>query len=156
MRRDALVVEATPDPRDVRTLEDRLYEYNVARTGCADGQLLAIFLREEDGAVCGGLYGWTWSGWLEVRSLWVHERLRGLGHGTRLLTAAEDEGRARGCHTAILETHSFQAPDFYEHRGYRVHAVLEGYPTGHRKLFMRKDLRDGDGEVARGVSTPSC
>jgi GNAT superfamily N-acetyltransferase len=152
---DDLAVEADPDPREVRSLEDRLYEYGVGRTGCSDGELLAVFVREEDGTLCGGLYGWTCSGWLEVRTLWVHERMRGLGHGTRLLSVAEDEARARGCHTAILETHSFQAPEYYEHRGYRVHAVLEGYPSGHRKLFMRKDLRDGCDDAPHGVpATP--
>ena len=142
MEHDALVVETTPDPRDVSTLQDRLWRDDVARSGCPDGQLLAIFLRDERGEVRGGLYGWTWSGWLEVRILWIHADLRGAGHGTRLLAAAEEAGRARGCHTALLETHSFQAPAFYERRGYRAYAVLEGYPTGHRKLFMRKDLRD--------------
>ena len=137
---DALVIETDPDPRDVRMLDDRLYAYNVARTGCSDGQLLAIFLREEDGHLRGGLFGWTWSGWLEVRSLWVHELSRGIGLGSKLLATAEAEGRARGCHTAILDTHSFQAPTFYERRGYHEYAVLEGYPTGHRKHFLRKDL----------------
>src|SRR5215212_364478 len=129
MEHDALIIETNPDPRDVRMLDDRLYEYNVARTGCSDGRLLAIFLREEDGHVRGGLYGWTWSGWLEVRSLWVHDRWRGMGLGSSLLAAAEAEGRARGCHTAILDTHSFQAPTFYERWGYQEYAVLEGYPT---------------------------
>src|SRR3954463_3337081 len=119
MEHDALEIETNPDPRDVRMLDDRLYEYNVARTGCSDGELLAVFLREGDGQVRGGLFGWTWSGWLEVRALWIHEHSRGVGHGSRLLAAAEAEGRARGCHTAILETHSFQAPKFYEQRGYQ-------------------------------------
>ena len=116
--------------------------------GCALAAWEAPFERDEPGEVRGELYGWTWSGWLEVRILWIHADLRGLGHGTRLLAAAEEAGRARGRHTALLETHSFQAPAFYERRGYRAYAVLEGYPTGHRKLFMRKDLRD------TGTATP--
>lgn len=150
MGHESLVIETCPDPRDVRALMERLYEYGVRQTGHADGQELAIFLRADGGAVRGGIYGWTWAGWLEVRSLWVREELRGRGHGSRLLAAAEEEARARGCHTAILDTHSFQAPEFYARRGYRVYAVLDGYPAGHRKLFLRKSLRaDGPATADR-------
>jgi hypothetical protein len=29
---------------------------------------------------------------------------------------------------------------FYENQGYRVYAVLEDYPVGHRKFMLRKTL----------------
>jgi len=136
----AFVVETAPDPLDIQILEDRIYEVNVERTGCADGELLAIFLRAEDGAVQAGLYGWTWSGCLEIRYLWVAEALRGQGIGSRLLATAEQTARERGCHLALLGTHSFQAPEFYQRRGYEVYAVLDGYPAGHQSLSLKKSL----------------
>ncbi len=40
-----LVVESEYSPDYVRFLEDRLYEFNVAATGIADGRLLAITVR---------------------------------------------------------------------------------------------------------------
>ena len=138
---EPLEIETDPNRRDVNALDVWMYQLNVARTGIADGEELAIFLRDDEGAIRAGLYGWTWSGWLEVRTLWVREAERGQGLGSRLLAAAEEEGRRRGAHTAILETHSFQAPTFYQTRGYTVYAELEGYPTGHSKLFLRKRLR---------------
>ena len=54
------VVESEPKPEDVRFLEDRIYEFNVQTTGTSDGKLLAVFLRDDTGAVVGGIYGWTW------------------------------------------------------------------------------------------------
>jgi GNAT superfamily N-acetyltransferase len=138
---DPFEIETDPHRRDVQALDVWMYQLNVARTGIADGEELAIFVRDDDGAIRAGLYGWTWSGWLEVRALWVHEAERGRGLGSRLLAAAEEEARRRGAHTVILETHSFQAPAFYQQRGYQVYAELEGYPTGHSKLFLRKPLR---------------
>jgi GNAT superfamily N-acetyltransferase len=138
----ALVVETDPDRRDIETLQDRLYAFNVERTGFADGELLAIFVRGDAGEVRAGLYGWTWAGVLEVRYLWVDENLRGQGVGSRLLQTAEVTARERGCHLAVLDTDSFQAPAFYERRGYEVYARLDAYPPGHQKLFLRKRLTD--------------
>jgi ribosomal protein S18 acetylase RimI-like enzyme len=146
-----LRIERAPDGVDVQTLRERIYEYNVASTGGLEGEELAIFVRGDDGEIRGGLYGWTWGGYLEVNQLWVHEQERGRGLGSRLLAAAEAEGRARGAHTAILDTHSFQAPDFYRRHGYEVYATVEGYPTGHRKLYLRKRIRPDDDDSADGA-----
>jgi GNAT superfamily N-acetyltransferase len=129
-----------PSAEDVRFLQDRLYEYNVEQTGWDDGRWLSVLLREADGRIAGGLHGWTWAGWLKVNDFWVREDLRGQGHGTRLLAMAEDEARARGCMLATLDTYSFQAPDFYRKQGYRVVAIFEDFPIGHRQYTLMKEL----------------
>ena len=136
----SLRVERHPVPADISTLEARIYEYNVARTGQTDGQELAVLLRDADNQLIGGLSGFTWDGWLDIRLFWVREDLRGRGLGGQLLAAAEAEARARGCHTAIVDTHSFQAPAFYQHRGFTIYATLEGYPSGQSKQFLKKPL----------------
>ncbi|MGE3270465.1 MAG: GNAT family N-acetyltransferase [Chloroflexota bacterium] len=142
MADDPLHIESDPDPAVSHELDELLYQYNVAQTGHTDGKQLAIIVRGPSGDLIAGLSGTTWSGWLDIRLLWVHERERGRGLGTQLLAAAEAEARARGCHTAIVDTHSFQAPDFYQRHGYRIYATLDGYPTGHSKVFLRKSLRE--------------
>jgi GNAT superfamily N-acetyltransferase len=80
------LVDESPDERDVRFLEDRIYRYNATQTGIDDGRLLAIMVREGDEVVA-GLHGFTWGGVLEVKVLWVREDLRGHGYGTELLEA---------------------------------------------------------------------
>ena len=138
-------------PETIGELEDRIHEFNVASTGHTDGRLLAALLRDDEGGLIGGIYGHTWSGWLDIRVLWIREDQRGRGLGGQLLAAAEAEAIARGCHTAILETHSFQAPAFYQHRGFTIYATLEGYPSGHSKHFLKKSLL----AVAPPVNAPS-
>jgi hypothetical protein len=62
-------IEHEPRPEDIRALEDRLVDFNVARTGIQDGKLVAAFLRDADGATIGGLFGWTWGGTCYIRYL---------------------------------------------------------------------------------------
>jgi ribosomal protein S18 acetylase RimI-like enzyme len=134
------VIETEPSVRDVRFLQERLYDYNAEQIGCHDGQWLSIFLRDDAGTIVAGLHGWTWAGCLKVSDLWVHEGQRGQGHGSRLLAAAEAEARARGCTLAFLDTHSFQAPAFYEKHGYRIVSTIEDLPPGHRTYNLSKSL----------------
>jgi len=135
-----LHVERHPSQADISALDARIYEFNVATTGRTDGQELAVLARDADATLIGGIYGFTWDGWLDIRLFWVREDQRGRGLGGRLLAAAEAEALARGCHTAIVDTHSFQAPAFYQHRGFTIYATLEGYPSGQSKHFLKKDL----------------
>ncbi len=134
------VLSDSPDPREVQLLESRLDEFNLSHTGIRDVRYLSIIVRNRDAAV-GGLYGWTWGGCLEVKTVWVDEAWRGRGVGTRLLTMAETEARARGARQIILSTHSFQAPDFYSRFGFEVAGYIDDYPIGHRSIYLRKGLR---------------
>jgi GNAT superfamily N-acetyltransferase len=135
-----LTVESQPNLEDVEFLEDRINMLNIQRTGRSDYVPLAIFVHDGQGNIKAGVYGWTWGGCCEVKTLWVHEAMRGRGLGKRLLGAAEREALARGCNLVVLDTHSFQAPGFYQKLGYDIVGVVEGYPRGHQKVFLKKQL----------------
>jgi GNAT superfamily N-acetyltransferase len=137
-----VVVRDAADVEDLRFLEEQVNEYNFATTGIRDARLLVIFLREADGRMYAGLSGHTWGGVAEVRFLWVDESRRHRGIGSRLLRAAEDEARARGCTKIVLSTHTFQAPDFYRKHRYVIAGTFAEYPRGHGSIFLEKDLRD--------------
>jgi len=67
--------------------------------------------------------------------------MRGKGLGTRLMDLIEQEALARGCVLIVLESHDFQAPDFYRRRGFVATGSVEGYPRGHRNFTLVKTLR---------------
>jgi ribosomal protein S18 acetylase RimI-like enzyme len=123
-----------------RWLEEKLRDNNVAQTGAADDDWLELWLRDEHGSLVGGLAGWTWAGWLQIDLLWIDPRLRGRGHAARLLAAAEQEARARGCRRAVLDTFGFQAPELYRKLGYQVFGVLQDFPAGHTRYYLTKSL----------------
>jgi len=135
-----LVLETDPKPEDIRLLDDRLYAFNVQTTGISDGKFLAAFLRDKDGAVVGGIYGWTWGETCYIRYLFIPAEMRHLGHGRGLMQAVEAEARARGCRQIVLTTHDFQAPEFYRRLGFEMAGRIEDYPRGHQYLTMVKRL----------------
>ena len=135
-----LIIEEHPNPRDLDFVSDQLDAFNIAITGIDDWHALAIFVRDDDGQIAAGLTGGTWAGYLEVRYLWVREDRRGQGLGRRLLLAAEQEARARGCTQVLLDTHDFQAPEFYQKLGYSVFGVFEGIGGRYNRYYLRKQL----------------
>ena len=102
-------------------------------------QPLVLALRR-DGAFVGGLVGATFMGWFAVDGLWVAADHRGRGHATALMARAEAEAKGRGATDCVLDTFSFQAPDFYRKLGYRDFARLDGFPAGHCRHYLTKRL----------------
>ena len=135
-----LIYNTDPSHDDIHTLDDKLYEFNMRATGHTDGELYGIFLRDANGAVIGGADGWTWGATCYVKHLFVPETMRGQGLGTTLMDMIEREALARRCALIVLETHDFQAPEFYRRRGYVATGAVEDYPRGHRNFTFVKKL----------------
>ena len=121
-------------------LDEEINAFNVAATGHADGRLLCIAVRENGGDLYAGLSGWTWGGCGYIEFFWVRNDHRGSGLGTRLLGAAEQEIRRRGCNQVALSTHSFQAPGFYARFGYQECGRTPAYPRRHDHIHLVKQL----------------
>lgn len=125
---------------EAQTVREHLDFYNVGATGLSTYYPVNYFLKNARDEVMGGLLGSVWGGWLHVTILWVDESVRGQRWATKLMDQAEAYAVERGCHSATLDTHSFQARPFYERRGYEVFGALDDYPKGHQKFFLRKKL----------------
>ena len=126
-------------------LSRELTRFNVAATGADDERELTVAVRGEDGDLVAGLSGWTWGTAAGIGMVWVHEDHRRESWGGRLLRAAEDEARARGCTRMFVSSFTFQAPAFYQKHGYVEFARTEGIPhPGHADVHMRKDLTGRD------------
>ena len=121
-------------------LNAMLNEYNLGHVGPANHVPLWLFARDPAGKVQGGLRGQTYWCWCTIDVLAVANPYRRQGIGSRLLVKAEEIARARGCVGIRLDTTSFQAPEFYTHRGYTQFGRIDGYPPGHTRLWFMKRL----------------
>jgi GNAT superfamily N-acetyltransferase len=115
-------------------------DFNTEQAGEDHGKNLCFVLKAPGGEIAGGVIGATYWDWLYVNLMWLKEELRGHGYGYQLLMMAEQEARQRGAKHAYLDTFSFQAPEFYKKYGYEVFGVLEDFPAGHRRYFLKKEL----------------
>ena len=115
-------------------------DFNTQQAGDAQGKVLCFVLYAPDQSIAGGVIGETHWEWFYINLMWIKEELRGCGYGHQLLLAAEQEARQRGARNAYLDTFSFQAPDFYKRHGYQVFGVLEGFPEGHQRIYLTKQL----------------
>lgn len=125
----------------IMTMYEGLGKNISKQTGIAElGKSVRIFIHDGNNKIVGGISGELFGGWVYVSLLWVEESLRNRGYGTRLIGLLEDEAKRLGCRHAHLDTYSFEARPFYEKAGYEVFAILDDYPEGHRKYFLKKSL----------------
>lgn len=102
---------------------------------------IAVYARDDNGVMVGGVIGNRKGVWLNVDYLWVSGDVRGSGLGGQLMKAAEDEARRIGCLHALVDTFSFQARPFYEKQGYRLQMSLQDYPyEGMQRHYLAKAL----------------
>jgi ribosomal protein S18 acetylase RimI-like enzyme len=100
-------------------------------------------VRDDDGRVIAGVYGWTWGRCGELQHLWVDEDHRYRTLATRLLDEAEAEAARRGCAQMVLFTHAANTGRTgrrWLHRGYELVGRVDDYPAGDAALWYRKRL----------------
>ncbi len=140
--------EPTAAPTENSDVLRLLREYNGEQIADKEFQGLTVVVRDEAGTVKGGCIGRAYWGWLEIEYLAVAPELRRLGYGAKLLSTIEAEAIHRGCHSAYLDTFSFQARPFYEKQGYQVFGTLLDFPPGHKRYFLTKRLAaDSDSDA---------
>ncbi|MHA6692626.1 GNAT family N-acetyltransferase [Devosia sp. A449] len=137
---NALSVTATPTSTELASIGDNLARFNDGDVGPSERLALAVLLRDETGELVGGLSGYTAWGWLYVQWLWLAEDQRGGGWAGRMLAAAEEEARQRGCHGAHIDTFNPVALKVYERQGYAVFGQLPDFPKGQTRSFLMKVL----------------
>jgi GNAT superfamily N-acetyltransferase len=114
--------------------------FNLAAVPELKSHKITASVRDEDGALRGGVIGRLAGDSVYMEIVWNDERARGTGLGSEMMRLVEEEAKRLGAREAWLYTMSFQAKPFYEKLGYRQFAELPWLDGRHARHFMRKDL----------------
>jgi len=133
-------VVAVPGDTERDAILAPLVAFNDAAVGPTERHPIAIVIRADHGAIVAGLWGVASYRWLFVQYLVVPASMRGHGHGSALMLAAESEARRLDCVGLWLDTFSFQARGFYEKLGYRCFGQIDDYPPGEARFFLSKRI----------------
>jgi GNAT superfamily N-acetyltransferase len=95
----------------------------------------------DNGERVGVVMGYWLYDWLYVEYLAVTEASRGEGVGSRLLERAEAYARELSLEGVALDTFGYQAPAYYETRGYVEHMVIPGRTRERDRIYFQKRLQ---------------
>jgi GNAT superfamily N-acetyltransferase len=138
--REPLMFTAAHTLEFAELAKQKVAEFNALHWDASKRQQLGLKLENDSGELIAALAGRTFGHWFYLESLWLDERVRGKGVGSKLLAEAEAIAKARGCSFVILDTLDFQARPFYQRHGYKVEWTQPNYPLTGCKHFMTKQL----------------
>ena len=141
MKDFVITVTDSPSEWAQEVIEMGLNGYNADEAGYWDSRPLAVLASDPaTSEVLGGFLGHTSLGLLFIDLVYLPDKIRGSGLGSRMLAMAEAEALERGCRRGVLYTISFQAPGFYERHGWREFGRIPCDPPGTARVFMTKEL----------------
>jgi ribosomal protein S18 acetylase RimI-like enzyme len=131
-----------PGDEEITFIKESLDAYNFRIVPHDNHQPLSFIARSDQNEIIGGIIGGTYWGWLVIDRFWIKEEFRRQGLGTTLLGKMEESAIQRGCNNAHLDTHDFQALEFYLKKGYTIKSELPDLPKGHTRYLLWKRLKD--------------
>ena len=139
-----LSFESNPKPSDIQALADGIKAYALVKKALPPWDYFAFFIRDQENKVMAGCDGNTLYGCLYIDQLWVSETIRHAGWGTKLINAALDYGKKRGCTFANVDTMDWEALDFYKKIGFTVELERKGFHKNSISYSLRKALLEDE------------
>ncbi|PEA81147.1 GNAT family N-acetyltransferase [Bacillus pseudomycoides] len=129
--------------KDSEYIKNKVIQYNMSVLSDevkSPLEHVSFLLKDDVGKIFGGITGIIYFYHLHIDFLWVDESVRHEGYGSQLLNEIEEIAKEKNCRLILLDSFSFQAPEFYKKHGYREFGVVEDHPKGYSQHFLEKCL----------------
>lgn len=126
-------------------INNQLQDYEeqfIAEHICLEHTPFNLYLKDKDNFPKGALIGYFFRGALFISTLWISEKHRDKGYGTQLMGEAEHKAKEKRCGHIILNTHDFNAPEFYKKLGFEIAGSIPDFPKGNTHYYLFKKLKD--------------
>lgn len=133
---------ARKDSERAETLTYQYYFSLVPKVFDIDGEVTVCKkILDKEGNIIVGCTGYIYSwGAMYIDDMWVEEKYRRQGLGSKVFQAVEQVAEEKGCHLIFLGTWDFQAKPYYIKHGYSVFSTLHECPAGHEDYGLYKRL----------------
>lgn len=135
-----IIIDYNASSQDKMIVRNGIIQFNDKKLGY-ESKSLDVFLKDEQGKIQGGILAWLDTESIYIDILWVHEKVRGQGYGTKLLKTAENAGAKNACRYCTLDTYGFQAEEFYIKNGYSKLGEIKNYIREYSRIFLRKQIQ---------------
>lgn len=135
-----LTFDPHPQPADLDVLDEGISTFAMQQRELPPIESFGYFIRDEQNQLVGGCKGNYLYGCLYVDQLWVSESLRGQGYGTKLMQAALEYAKNKGCTFATVNTMDWEALPFYQQLGFEIEYVCKGFMKEAVCYFLRKNF----------------
>ena len=141
-----------------KLLNDRVIELSITKSSEEDNELVHAKLKEynkqyykdlkeysyhiknEDGDIIAGIVANSTYETIEVEYLYVDEKYRNKGYGRNLLKYIETKAREDNLKQVLINTYSFQAPEFYILNGYELLFKIDKCFNDYDQYFFIKRI----------------
>ncbi|MFY9284525.1 MAG: GNAT family N-acetyltransferase [Miniphocaeibacter sp.] len=141
---EKLTIDLNGNSDDKEYIHEKIIEYNKKYLSDEDIEFInedfCFTIKDEKGEIFGGISGKTKRQILFIDFLWINENIRKKGFGVKLIEEVENFAIKKKCKMIMVDTFSFQAPDFYKNLGYMVYGELEDLPEGYNHYFLYKRI----------------
>lgn len=135
----AVVLEDNGEEASAELHRD-VQNWNEQQIGPRNTRLLTFSIRDENGRLIAGLDGELHWNAFYLGTLWVDQSERRRGYGTALMDRTAAVVKEHGCEVIFLSTFTFQAPRFYEKRGYVPFGELPYGGKDFKRVWFAKRL----------------
>ncbi len=132
--------EKEPNEKDLEFISNNLDQNTFNKTGLEKSGEFALFIKDGESKLYGGLSAKLFYGCLYIDELFVAKDIRGKGFGTHLIERAEEIGKENDCNFAAVNTMEWEAKGFYEKVGYKLKYTESGYANNSKLHYLVKIL----------------
>ncbi|MDQ0429868.1 ribosomal protein S18 acetylase RimI-like enzyme [Planomicrobium stackebrandtii] len=138
-----IIQQEVAEDRDF--IRKKVVEYNNASLPGEEKspiEQMSFIVRNEAEEIIGGLTATGFWRHLHIDFLWVDPAARGQRIAAKLMAQAEVYARSKGHRLMIVDTLSFQAPEFYKKQGFSEFGAIKDFPEGHSHHYFEKWLTE--------------
>lgn len=126
---------------EVKYITKRIIEFNDNKIkNKKEVEKINLFLRDNEGKVCGGILSIKFLNCLRIHLYWIDEEYRSLGYGKKLLSEVDKIAKEKGCDLIYFNTYSFKNPEFYKKHDYRLIGIEDNYDRKYKRYYFKKKI----------------